>query len=357
MEALPGPLKFNSLSYQIHYVHHTLRRTGTAQYQLRELAHMHTTKQATEPEDKIFGLLGLANPETYDTFSADYTLSLREVYENVFRLMIEEDYGDLKFLTGSWFNQGKVRGYDPRNINGFYVDNLPSWIPNFGSEPDEILYHNEMSRVTQYRLFNASGDRLLESEFRLGDNATLHVLGIRVGIVKAKRGYSDDGTTGKLQIWFGGCLEWLKEVTGTLTPAQHEALSRTVVRDLRRNPNANESSRTRWERIPKTDSGYDVEAGLAEGSLHKRLETAIIVGAYGRKVFVSEAGVTGICPIDTEPGDEIWVLYGGRVPFILRPKGEEEESYRFVGECYYHGIMDGEAVGDETFEEKTVVLK
>ena len=102
----------------------------------------------------------------------------------------------------------------------------------------------------------------------------------------------------------------MKEVTGALTSAQHEALSRTVVRDLRRNPNANENSRTRWERIPKTDFGYDVEAGLAAVSLHKRLETATIVGAYGRKVFVSEAGVPGICPIDTEPGDEIWVLYG-----------------------------------------------
>jgi len=36
-------------------------------------------------------------------------------------------------------------------------------------------------------------------------------------------------------------------------------------------------------------------------------------------------------------------LLGGRTPFVLRP-GVGEGKYRFVGECYVHGIMYGQAL-------------
>lgn len=36
------------------------------------------------------------------------------------------------------------------------------------------------------------------------------------------------------------------------------------------------------------------------------------------------------------------VLYGAKVPSVLRPARQEGEYY-FVGECYVHGAMYGEA--------------
>ncbi|KAF2143539.1 uncharacterized protein K452DRAFT_198784, partial [Aplosporella prunicola CBS 121167] len=48
----------------------------------------------------------------------------------------------------------------------------------------------------------------------------------------------------------------------------------------------------------------------------------------------------GVCPGHTLPGDRIAILLGGSVPFVLRPY---REYYVIVGECYVHGIMDGEA--------------
>jgi hypothetical protein len=38
------------------------------------------------------------------------------------------------------------------------------------------------------------------------------------------------------------------------------------------------------------------------------------------------------------------VLFGAKTPMILRPDGDGR--YLLVGECYLHGFMDGEAVGD-----------
>lgn len=74
----------------------------------------------------------------------------------------------------------------------------------------------------------------------------------------------------------------------------------------------------------------------------------------GRSFFITQNGHMGLgCP---KVGDEIWVLLGGDVPFILRPAPNSNEHY-LVGDCFLLGFMDGEAM--ECLEEKrtAVVLR
>ena len=61
----------------------------------------------------------------------------------------------------------------------------------------------------------------------------------------------------------------------------------------------------------------------------------------GRRFFTTRNGYIGLAPRSTTVGDLVCVLKGANVPFILRRKGE---NYVIVGECYCHGIMDGEAM-------------
>ena len=42
-------------------------------------------------------------------------------------------------------------------------------------------------------------------------------------------------------------------------------------------------------------------------------------------------------------GDIVCILFGGRVPYVLRHT-DPENIYRIVGECYVNGIMNGEAI-------------
>lgn len=58
-------------------------------------------------------------------------------------------------------------------------------------------------------------------------------------------------------------------------------------------------------------------------------------------------------------GDTICIIHGASVPFVLRSKPQNIGSntdYQLVGDCYVHGIMDGEALklGKST-EEFTIV--
>lgn len=50
-----------------------------------------------------------------------------------------------------------------------------------------------------------------------------------------------------------------------------------------------------------------------------------------------------MCPQNTERGDIVCVFLGDSMPVILR---SVDRHFQFVGECYVHGIMRGEAMDD-----------
>ncbi len=55
-------------------------------------------------------------------------------------------------------------------------------------------------------------------------------------------------------------------------------------------------------------------------------------------------GYLGLVPLATEIGDVICIVYGSCVPFVLRPCKDIKGAFRPVGQCYIHGIMEGEAM-------------
>ena len=51
----------------------------------------------------------------------------------------------------------------------------------------------------------------------------------------------------------------------------------------------------------------------------------------------------GLVPRTAQVGDEICVFLGGYVSFVVR-RIHGKEEFELVGECYVHGIMDGEVM-------------
>ena len=62
---------------------------------------------------------------------------------------------------------------------------------------------------------------------------------------------------------------------------------------------------------------------------------------------ITAEGYLAAVPCTAQIGDCIVLLAGGGYPFVLRPSGAH---YRFIGPCYVHGIMNGEA-SPEDLEE------
>lgn len=84
------------------------------------------------------------------------------------------------------------------------------------------------------------------------------------------------------------------------------------------------------------------------------VQNAINHASWNREFFVTKEGYIGIGPVGMQAGDEVYALIGGQVPFVLRPRNQNEPALEQIGleepavefellaECYMHGIMDGE---------------
>lgn len=76
----------------------------------------------------------------------------------------------------------------------------------------------------------------------------------------------------------------------------------------------------------------------------RQFDHAMLNAYSNRLLFSTPSGYFGLGPQTVKPGDALVILYGGRFPFIFRPFDLSKSEYEFVGYCYVHSIMDGEAV-------------
>ncbi|CAI6337710.1 unnamed protein product [Periconia digitata] len=104
--------------------------------------------------------------------------------------------------------------------------------------------------------------------------------------------------------------------------------------------------------LPYTAKVMEILRNHANGNGRRFLRTAMVM-MRDRAFFYASHRWKSVGYQQIEPGDTIAVLFGSRVPFILRKvESEVENGYRLIGDCYIHGLMDGEAIqmwkdGDE----------
>ena len=91
---------------------------------------------------------------------------------------------------------------------------------------------------------------------------------------------------------------------------------------------------------------------LSSGKLSGELWRTVFGMTRNQTFFVTRGGLLGLGHLDTKPGDQVWILRGGRVPFTLRAQNRDKErlsdsiehNYTLVGRTYVQGIMQGEAL-------------
>lgn len=64
----------------------------------------------------------------------------------------------------------------------------------------------------------------------------------------------------------------------------------------------------------------------------------------GWRFVVTKGGFVGVVPNMARIGDVVAILKGGRVPFIVQKSVARPGSFRLVGECYIHCMMNGEGL-------------
>jgi len=157
--------------------------------------------------------------------------------------------------------------------------------------------------------------------------------GFRIDIIKSVRNMNPSVSQFSSNIDVSAMKEYVAEhIGGTYGATKEdvlEAFESTVIADIFYKGKSPVARRSR-------------QACVVHGSLFWSDQFPKIDLTCARRLFAITVGdLMGLVPKSAQVGDEIFLLAGGQVLYILRPQGD---SFAFVGECYVHGLMDGEAL-------------
>ncbi|KAH8651614.1 heterokaryon incompatibility protein-domain-containing protein [Tricladium varicosporioides] len=271
---------------------------------LLELLQRFRSSQATNPRDKVYGMLGLAEEAFKEDLKVDYSKGVAEIYADVTRSFITHSR-NVNFLADCF--------YRPEEF-----PDAPSWVPNWTAKlpPKYVSLHELSIRAP----FNAPGS--LEMVVSIDGNSLL-VSGVIVAPIVDLAGVED-----------------LARPNGLDGHVYSDAVSKKhgidnndywIIQAVNRNMDGSLYSKK--------------EPGMKrEGRDPTMLDRAPnMMGEFrapnGRRFFGTDIHVCGLAPVETEIGDLVCVIFGCQVPIVLRKVGER---YKILGESYLHGFMDGE---------------
>lgn len=333
--------------------------------------------QATIPSDKIYGILGLINKK--DEIVVDYAQSSEKVFTDF--TINELESGSLDILSHC------VKSSKPTTLT------LASWVPDWTCPG--------WTEPFQTRKLKMAASGSLKPELAIDKlRGILQIKGRtldKVAAIEKKRQIpppGDDGPLGKPDEFKNAkdrhdktkekirenARTWHRGVFDVAFP--DKTANRQTLEDLWRTSMCNRTRDANDRPDYDCSIGFDIymqEVLKIEGledflqeHLNDRVENheasrndndeylqmeedplATFSGAherwtYNRRFFRSEAGRFGWCVDGTEPGDIVALFHGCDSVFVLRDAGSGK--WRIIGDCYIHGLMDGEGCEPE-FEE------
>jgi hypothetical protein len=109
----------------------------------------------------------------------------------------------------------------------------------------------------------------------------------------------------------------------------------------------------RWKLRGNDVECYGDQSPLSESASEMEHDFDSILDFFGQSMLVRDrclfrtsSGYIGMALNSIKASDTVWLLNGGRVPYILR-KRPSDGRYEFFGDCYLHGVMLGELMKED----------
>lgn len=318
---------------------------------LHFLLHWSIGFHCEDQRDKVYCLLGTAIDATRYGIEPDYSRSLRDVYIDVAVRMLQHST-TLDLLT----SVGTRRSTS--------LLNLPSWVPDWSTDNDEwngrhkpfLLDAFESEQMDSLNCYQASRDMVSELEFS-PDQTQLTSSAVFIdtlSYITDSLTHVDDQTK---------YVEWLESKSkelGNSSRYGHEtftALWKTLT-GQRHDFEKDEGVFRAWWNMyrpgtyPDTFVNDDILEKYPDSETRR-----FVVDLFGggitehvvtRKFSITKDGNFCLVPMHAQEGDTIVLLKGGRTLYVVRNEGD---GYLLVGEAYVHGLMNGEALeNDSKFE-------
>ncbi|KAJ4376237.1 hypothetical protein N0V83_001520 [Neocucurbitaria cava] len=316
-------------------------------------SHMCNGPLATNALDYVYGVLGLFDSAIV---SVDYSISARELYLKVLET-VQHRAQQLDFLSWAW------GGYAVDSTSAFGNPfGLPRWGMDFSYRtrfvrPIPLANASRPQRLIWDTFYRSSGDSRQILKFDMANNLFV-ARGVEVAILDLIGTIAN--TKESFTIW---PEDWSSIAgLGNLASPGKQFDSRSDGQDLALWSLSSEkvtfSQLNIWwrtlfgdtlSREARIDSSEEDKASIPpkdrDGveNLCKHLTEYLQIQVHdGRRMFKTRHGRLGLAPPGAESGDVVCVLFGGDVPYVLRRMGMD--NWLFVGECYLHDMMDGQAL-------------
>jgi hypothetical protein len=291
----------------------------------------------SDPRDKVYGLIALTNwsmngKNLPAEIRPNYRKSPAETYRDATRLAIKEkeDLYILRYV------------FAPTDDSTEETSTFPSWVPRWHKRA--APYHaRPLSKI-----FRAGRSRQMVIGSCQGPNC-LQLVG---SVFDAVRQVSDIVQEKALE------LSSLEDSFALFTNAAVPYSRYRTRSSLRKAVRMTMCSGTINKHLANEKTLADIFLRrISKGKEIKRVKPeyhdSCRQACLNRRFFVTTRGYLGLGPQTMQVNDVVVVLFGGRTPFILRPW---MGSYRFIGECYVHGIMAGEGIECGDQDEKGFLI-
>lgn len=344
------------------------------------------TKLASDPKDRVYGILGILPDEISAELRVDYLLPVREIYVDVVEILLLS--GNLDIICESIH-------FPPQISNA----NLPSWVPDWSYDP------MVRSLASLPLSFSAASEKppsfsFREEQFGSRTRSKLLIAGVRIGTIRSHgmavntHSRAADYCMAFLQ-WRALLLQHFDIPFGSALGDDDEearrfravgcqqqcrfCLTLSLGYPTRTNSsNANMGSkgmrhdlemewarkcycvfaktiRARLSALPIDEdlmAFAEMDDDMEPKAARQFLQDSFAENMMGRCFCITDSGCMGLGSGAMARGDVVVVPYGCSTPVLLRPEGYSSEDddgqrtqeYRFVGDAYIHGYMDGEAL-------------
>jgi Heterokaryon incompatibility protein (HET) len=307
-------------------------RSGDKYMDFKDLIFHTRFCRSTDLRDKVFAVLGLADPEDHK-LEADYRLPVQEAYKAAARSLISATKN--LDLLGACQNPERLHG-------------LPSWVPNLQDNWKAWPFKPENGL---HDVSPASG-----ADYSFKDPDILQVRGSILDSVKTmSEGRIEHNDTFEQ---LAALLQTWKDFAATVTDdPDAEYLEKEFVKDHL----LGKENERGWMKLLSIghDAGHNLrysddkvllprDTSQADRYPHMRLAKSLLfpdgvkenayIGIYnhlrrngfGRRLSLGKKGTIGLVPADAQPGDFVCLLTGAKFPYLLRKKGR---FYVVVGEA------------------------
>ena len=302
------------------------------------IALLSSRRKASDPRDHFYAITGLMkNPHNGAPLgpTPDYRLDPGQLFrEQTLSLMLQSDSIDLL---------NHAIGIDAPNTLS-----LPSWVCDWS---------RFVGVGWTWTLYNASNGH--KHRFQPAAEGTFITVGAMVGVVSKLGNFMDHLDANDIAIK----IEQWQHLAETGKTFDIRTVLRATLRDTvvsgegeRRRLTSGDIAQVEqwwWQWIIRMKR----HPGQLESPESWSIACNFVRSMRSGRVFVTREGQFGFGPHTLCVGDRIFIVRGPKVPLVFRPLEDDSlaisssrpcRDYSYVGRCYLHGFMDGEAVTPET---------